>query len=128
MSAHAHALVASCMDLRFQKTIHEWLTKNNLYDLGHDRISFAGAGGNFEYLMSQVRLSIKLHSPPKIQILNHQNCGYYGDLIVSGSPEELQKHTEDLKNAKIAINKEFPDVLVKGYFLTLDNQVKELDL
>lgn len=128
MSHKAHALVATCMDLRFQKTIHEWIASKNFYELGHDRLSFAGAGGDWETLLTQVRLSIKLHQTEEIHILNHQNCGYYGSAVESGSEEELKKHTEDLKKAKEAILKEFPNVAVFGYFVTLDLQVKPIEI
>ncbi len=124
----ADGLVATCMDLRFQKTVHEWLEKNNLYEKGHDRVSFAGAAGNLPLLLEQVRLSVKLHSPFAIYLLNHQNCGYYGDTLISGSSEELSKHTEDLKAAKKAILNEFPHLEVHGFFITLDKEVVELDL
>jgi len=76
----AKAFVATCMDLRFQKAIDKWLKENNLYGK-HDRVAFAGAGGNLELLMSQVKLSIKLHNTKEIYIFNHQNCGYYGSSL-----------------------------------------------
>lgn len=126
MSHKAKALVSTCMDLRFQKVIHNWLEENNLYELGHDRVAFAGAGGDLEILLSQVRLSAKLHDIDEVHILNHQNCGYYGPSLESGSTEEREKHTTDLQTAKDAITKEFPNVKVFGYFLTIDQKVDKI--
>lgn len=124
MSHKASNMIATCMDLRIQKIMHDWISDHALYGK-HDRVSFAGAGGNLPVLLSQVDLSIKLHHTSEINIFNHQGCGYYGDTFVSGSEEELEKHTKDLKEAKRVINEKYPNVAVKGYFIKLNDEETE---
>jgi len=117
------AAVATCMDFRFQKLIADWIEERSLYG-DHDRIAVAGAAGDRDALLSQIKLSIKLHGTKGVHIINHQNCGKYGNSLVSGSRAELEKHTSDISEIKEIITHEYPEVTVLGYFATLDEDGK----
>ena len=117
------AAVATCMDFRFQELIDSWIKENNLYGQ-HDRIAVAGAAGDLESVYPQIELSIKLHGTIEVHVINHQNCGYYGNSVDSGSTAEHKKHSEDLGILRSKIQDQFPEVKFFGYFATLDEEGK----
>lgn len=125
MSAKAQALVAGCIDLRFQEVIHNWLTKNKLSGK-HDRVSIAGCVKNRELLMNQIRISTELHSAREIYLFNHQDCGAYKDRGFTNKNMEREVHENDLRNTKAAIKAEFPKLKVRIFFITIDQKINEV--
>lgn len=75
--------------------------------------------GFCECLFRDSRVSAVLHSVKTIYIINHEECGAYGALNFSSREEELAKHFEDLKAAKVKINERFPEVEIKLFFAHL---------
>lgn len=125
MPAKAQALVATCMDLRFQQVVHEWLEKNKLYGK-HDRVAMAGCVKDREILMSQVRTSVKLHGTQKIYLFNHEDCGAYEDRGFANKALEKEAHGNDLKNTKAALKAEFPQLTINTYFISLDGKINKV--
>ena len=114
MNHHScEALVVTCMDFRLQDFINNWISKN-IPPRSHDRIAFAGGVKNLETILWQVEISKRLHDIKKVILINHEDCGAYGE---AGTP---QKHAEDLKTAKAAILEKYPDLEVETYYFHLD--------
>ncbi|MEZ0396773.1 MAG: carbonic anhydrase [Anaerolineales bacterium] len=114
MSKHiTQAIVVHCMDFRLQKHLDEWLQR----ELGHgqyDRLSLAGGVFDLDFVSRQVALSHRLHDIKQVLLINHEDCGAYGE---AGSPE---RHAADLRAAKQRIQAEIPGLEVRPYYLHLD--------
>ncbi len=106
------AVVVTCIDFRFQDYIIKWIEEN--LPKGHDRVALAGGVKNLEAIFEQVEVSKRLHDIKQVVLINHEDCGAYGE---AGTPE---KHAEDLKAAAGKIKQEYPDLQVKTFFLHLD--------
>ena len=113
------ALVVTCMDFRLQDFINDWISKN-IPPRSHDRIAFAGGVKNLETILGQVEISKRLHDIKKVILINHEDCGAYGE---TGSQE---KHAEDLKNAAAKIKEAHPDLEIKTYYLHLGGTFDEV--
>ncbi len=123
MSHQCEALVLICIDYRFQTFIRNWLVKNGLENK-YDLIARPGAGkGASELLLEDVGLSRRLHGIKKVIVIQHQNCGAYGQGLVSGSKEELDTHRSDVAINVELMRKRFPDLGFEMYFMNLDGTV-----
>lgn len=107
------------MDFRLQKYIEDWANKN-LGEKNYDRVAWAGGVFDLEGILNQVRLSKKLHDIQKVILVNHEDCGGYGE---AGT---IQKHTEDLKSTKEKILVENPNLEVATYYLHLDGTFEKV--
>lgn len=109
------ACVITCIDFRFQQNIKDYLIKEGY--LGEaDIISVAGASHDIatpqtpisqDYLMNQIGISVSLHNPDKVIIVDHQDCGMYAATgkIEKGLEleEDTNRHKEYLEKAKSII-------------------------
>lgn len=120
MNEHScEAVIVSCIDFRFQKFIDEWIRKS-CGERNHDRIAWAGGVKNLDLILGQIEISYKLHHIKNVVLINHEDCGAYG------AESTLQKHTEDLKNAKAKILEKFPNLKVEIYYLHLDGTFESI--
>jgi len=103
------------MDFRLRSDIRKWTAK---LEGGFDRLAIAGGVKNLPFVLEQVELSYKLHHICEVYLMNHEDCGAYGQ---EGTEE---KHTEDLKIAKQKILSQFPELQVETYYLKLDGTFK----
>lgn len=114
MSDHAcEAVVVTCIDFRFQEYINNWISQN-FSPRSFDRVAIAGGVFDFAYVLKQVEISYRLHHIKKVVLINHEDCGAYGE---TGTAE---KHTENLKNAASKVKEQFPELAVDTYYLHLD--------
>ena len=109
------AVVVHCIDFRFQKYIDPWLQKHFGHD-NYNRVSLAGGVFDIETILKQVEISDKLHKIKKVILINHEDCGAYGD---AGN---YDRHKSDLDEAKRKIGALFPDLDVETYYLHLDGE------
>ncbi len=113
MTHTCDAVVITCIDFRFQTFIEAWIQKNvgpNTYD----RVSWAGGVIDLAGILKQIEISTRLHHTKKAILMNHEDCGAYGE---SGT---AQKHREDLLEAKKQILSAHPDLTVDLYYVHLD--------
>ncbi|MBI4036075.1 hypothetical protein HY383_03920 [Candidatus Daviesbacteria bacterium] len=114
MSDHnCEAVIVTCIDFRFQEYINNWISEN-VTPKSFDRVALAGGVFDFGYVLKQVEISKRLHHIKKVILVNHEDCGAYGE---SGT---AQKHAEDLKDAASKIKQQYPDLEVDLYYLHLD--------
>lgn len=114
MSDHGcEAVVVTCIDFRFQEFINNWIAQN-FAPKTFDRVAIAGGVFDFDYISKQVEISKRLHHIKKVVLINHEDCGAYGE---TGTPE---KHAEDLNHAAAKITEQYPDLEVETYYLHLD--------
>lgn len=134
----AKAVIVSCMDFRFQKYVFKWLEENNL--LGStDIISIAGASRNLttptdeaskEFILKQIELSVSLHNPDTIYILDHQDCGGYAlDGTIPANLEEsidYEHHKKFSVTVKSLLSLIYPNKEIITLYLALDGTVKKI--
>lgn len=112
-TAHTcRAIVVHCMDFRLTQFLNKWV-ESSLSE-GFDRLAIAGGVKNLPFVLDQIKLSKKLHGIKEVYLINHEDCGAYGQ---SGNYE---KHRSDLNKAKKIINGKYPDLAVFLLFLKLD--------
>lgn len=118
---HGHscqAVVVSCMDFRLRKFLRKWTTESIAG--GFDRVAIAGGVKELEVITDQIALSVKLHKIEEAYLINHENCGAYGD---SGT---FEKHKEDLLNARKVLRQKFPEMKIIPLYLKLDGEFVEV--
>lgn len=134
----AKACILLCMDFRFQKLIQDWLSKNGY--LGKcDEVVVAGASRDLvkpiepfhkEALIRQLELSVKLHDPDEIIIIDHQDCGGYAqdETIEKGLSlkDDKKKHEFFSKETRNLLLKKFPGKIIRTFYATLDGVILEL--
>lgn len=119
MSHLADAIVITCIDFRFQQYIDDWLQQNFKKYL-FDRVALAGGVFDFYSILKQVEISHRLHQIRKAILINHEDCGAYGQ---EGT---LKRHQADLIEAEKKLEALFPDIDVETYYLTLKGKFKEV--
>ena len=113
------ALVVACIDFRFQKALAGWLDRNVGYG-NYDRVGLAGGVKDWDAIAGQIDLSKRLHHIGRVILINHEDCGAYGE---AGT---FEKHSADLRKAKAEVLKKHPDVQVDLYYARLDGTVEAI--
>ena len=120
MNHIAEAIIVTCIDFRLQEAINKWISEN-LPPKTFDRVAFAGGIKNIETILGQIDISVRLHQIKKVILVNHEDCGAYGE---AGTYE---KHVEDLKTAKEKVKTVYPNLEIETYYLHLDGNFKLID-
>jgi carbonic anhydrase len=113
------AVCVTCIDFRFQATFDRWLQEN----LGHghyDRVGIAGGIKDWDKVFPQIEISRRLHKVKKAILVNHEDCGAYGE---AGS---RTRHIADMKIARQRTLERFPDMEVAMYYATLDGVMERV--
>jgi carbonic anhydrase len=133
----AKALVIACIDFRFHTKLHYFLSKEHLWGKC-DLISVAGASRDLikpvlpedgEYLWKQLEISLKLHDPHEIILVDHQDCGGYAQdgTIPKGLlySEDKNMHSVFLLQIKKIIKQKYHKECQTRY-LSFDKSLPEL--
>lgn len=130
--------IITCIDFRLQGAYANFIKSRNL--LGEsDIISLAGCSRDLvkplenwhkESLLRQIELSVKLHNPDNIILLDHQDCGGYtqDNTIPQGLAidEDKTAHVGWGGMAKNILVEKFPEKTIQVYFVHLDGKVEEI--
>jgi carbonic anhydrase len=119
MAHTCKAVVVTCIDFRFQKFIDTKISEN-LGERNHDRVAWAGGVKDWDNVMNQIDISKRLHDISEVVLMNHEECGAYGE---AGTPE---KHSEDLKAAREEVLKKYPEMDVKLFYVHLDGTFEQV--
>jgi carbonic anhydrase len=120
MNAHlTDAFVVTCIDFRFQKYIEFWLHKTP-GEGKYDRVAWAGGVFDLPAILKQLEISDRLHKIKKVFLMNHEDCGAYGE---AGT---FDRHTHDLLEAKKVIEKLYPHLKVNCYYIRLSGDFEEV--
>src|SRR5437867_3177505 len=125
----ADAAVLCCFDQRIRLAVNKFLQKKGI--LRPDMIVVAGGAktlasprNDFEqdFILEQVRMSIRLHQTRKIIITCHSDCATYGGLaFYNGDREaEARHHWSELRRAETLIRKTFSEVEVVPYLIDFE--------
>lgn len=108
------------MDYRFVTTLREHMLSLGLKDQ-YDLVCVAGAAKNMvdpfdpkdpEFVMRQIDIAKRLHHIKEVIIINHLDCGAYGN-IFKDKDEERHRHETDLAKARAMIYEKSPDLKVR---------------
>lgn len=119
MDYYCEALIVHCMDYRLQKHLNDWLERN-IGAGNYDRVAIAGGVLDIYPVLKHVELAVQLHKIKRVILVNHEDCGAYGE---AGT---LERHQADLLNAERKIQALFQDLVVEKYFLKLDGAFERL--
>ncbi len=86
----------------------------------YDRVSIAGGALDIYPVLKHIELSVRLHNIRKVILVNHENCGAYGE---AGT---LERHKADLKEAEHKIHALYMNLLVEKYYLKLDGTFERI--
>src|SRR5579864_400470 len=128
-SYFADATVLLCFDHRFRPAIDEFLRTQQIRT--PDMIVVAGGSKTLaspnkeferEFVLDQIRLSIKLHGAKRIILTSHSDCGAYGGLVAfeHDTLAEAEYHAHELQTAVSLATKIFPTVTVEAYFMNFE--------
>jgi hypothetical protein len=125
----ADAAVLTCFDARVRTAVEKFMKRRGIAK--PDMIVVAGGAktlasprNDFErdFILEQVRMSIKLHGTTRMFLMSHSDCATYGGLAAFEGDGEKEKahHREELKRGAALLKKTFPGLEVEPYFVTFE--------
>jgi len=125
----ADAAVLCCFDHRISTAVRKFLKKQGIER--PDMIVVAGGAktlasprNDFErdFILEQVRMSIRLHHTRRVLVMSHSDCATYGGLAYFKGDREAEAahHREELLRAAELLTSGFPGISVEPYFVKFD--------
>jgi carbonic anhydrase len=125
----ADAAVLCCFDQRISTAVRKFLKKQGIERA--DMIVVAGGAktlasprNDFEqdFILEQVRMSIRLHHTKRVLVMSHSDCATYGGLahFKGDQAAEAEHHRQELLRASELLSANFPDISVEPYFVKFD--------
>jgi carbonic anhydrase len=125
----ADAAVLCCFDQRIRLAVDKFLQRQGIQQ--PDMIVVAGGAktlasprNDFErdFILEQVRMSIRLHQTKRMFLMSHSDCATYGGLAAFGGDrdKEASHHEHELEHAADLVKARFPELDVKCFFVTFD--------
>jgi carbonic anhydrase len=125
----ADAAVLCCFDHRITLVVRKFLKKQGIERA--DMIVVAGGAktlasprNEFErdFILEQVRMSIRLHRTKRVLVMSHSDCATYGGLehFKGDQAAEAEHHRDELLRAVELVRANFPGVSVEAYFVKFD--------
>jgi len=125
----ADAAVLCCFDQRIRLATNKFLQRHEI--LRPDMIVVAGGAktlatprNDFEqdFILEQIRMSIRLHQTQKVILTCHSDCATYGGLAFYGGDRqaEAEHHWAELQRASELVHATFPRIDVVSYFINFE--------
>jgi Putative carbonic anhydrase len=125
----ADAAVLCCFDERIRQVTQKFLKRKRI--LRPDMIVVAGGArtlasprNDFErdFILEQVRMSMRLHQTRQLFLMSHSDCATYGGLAAFGgdAAREAAHHERELQHAAQLVKENFPDLAVHRFFVAFD--------
>ncbi|MBZ5597060.1 MAG: hypothetical protein LAN83_01950 [Acidobacteriia bacterium] len=125
----ADAAVLCCFDQRIRQVVNKFLRRRGI--LRPDMIVVAGGAktlasprNDFErdFILEQVRMSIRLHQTKMVMLTCHSDCATYGGLAAydGNLQAEAENHVRELWRAADLVRASFPQVEVEPYFINFE--------
>jgi hypothetical protein len=125
----ADAAVLCCFDQRIRLATNKFLHRQQI--IRPDMIVVAGGAktlasprNDFErdFILEQVRMSIRLHHTQQMFLMSHSDCATYGGLEAFGGDQrrEADHHQHELQRAAELVQANFPGLTVKAFFITFE--------
>jgi carbonic anhydrase len=125
----ADAAVLCCFDHRINLAVRKFLKDQSIER--PDMIVVAGGAktlasprNDFEqdFILEQVRMSIRLHQTKRVLVMSHSDCATYGGLanFLGDRDAEASHHRSELLRAGELLTRNFPGISVEPYFVKFD--------
>lgn len=125
----ADACVVWCYDDRFYGLLKEFGKKQKFGNI--DLVKVAGGAKGLaqgttpsaerDFLIAQIKTSVRLHHTKRIVLMLHRDCGAYGGTkAFPDAITEKERYAADLRAAKEYVRREAPAVPVEAYFADFD--------
>jgi carbonic anhydrase len=125
----ADAAVLCCFDYRISTAVRKFLRKQAIER--PDMIIVAGGAktlasprNDFEqdFILEQVRMSIRLHQTKRVLVMSHSDCATYGGLahFKGDHAAEAEHHRDELHRAADLLASNFPEISIEPYFVKFD--------
>ena len=127
---HCDAAVVWCFDNRFQLGLTKYLKRQGI--LNTDPIKIAGGAKSLaspehetdrEFIVEQIRKSIRLHETKLAILMLHSDCGAYGGLAAGfggDAQAEAAHHEEELRKATACLSAAIPGLEIRAYFVDFE--------
>lgn len=125
----ADAVVLCCFDHRISTAVRKFLRKQGIER--PDMIIVAGIAKTLasprnefgqDFILEQVRMSIRLHQTKRVLVMSHSDCATYGGLahFKGDRTVEAEHHCGELQRAAELLTANFSDISVEPYFVKFD--------
>ena len=129
------AAVVWCFDHRFNTGFTKFLKRIGI--VNEDPIKIAGGAkslvspardGDREFVLEQIRTSIRLHGTKLVILKLHSDCGAYGGLEAfnNDAAAEAAHHESELRKAAAWLRDQIPGIEIRCYFVNFEG-VWEID-
>jgi|SRR5665213_1614476 len=126
---HCDAVVIWCFDNRFEKGFRKFLMRSGV--LNPDSVQIAGGAKSIvsperetdrEFVVDQIRKSMRLHGTDRAILTLHSDCGAYGGLqaLNGDAAAEARQREADLRMAAENLSRAIPGLRVDCYFMDFE--------
>lgn len=124
------AAILWCFDHRFDLAFRKFLKRIGVSN--SDPIKVAGGAkclaspepeSDREFVLDQIRKSMRLHDTKRVILMVHSDCGAYGGLaagFAGDTKAEALHHEQELVRAAASLAAAIPGIEVQGYFVDFD--------
>jgi hypothetical protein len=123
------AAILWCFDHRFELGFRKFLKHIGVTHT--DPIKVAGGAkclaspdqeSERQFVLEQIRKSIRLHGTRRVILKVHSDCGAYGGLAAFGGDarREAEHHCAELRLAAANLRAAIPDLEIQGYFVDFE--------
>jgi carbonic anhydrase len=119
-----------CFDNRFDLAFRKFLGRIGI--LHADPVKVAGGAkclaspeqeSDREFVLDQIRKSIRLHGTKRAILMVHSDCGAYNGLVGGFGGDRLaeaQNHHRELRKAAASLWKAIPEIAINAYFVDFE--------
>jgi carbonic anhydrase len=134
---HCDAAVLWCFDNRFELGFRKFLRRIGVG--APDSIRIAGGAkcmaspereSDREFVLDQIRKSMRLHGTRRVILMLHSDCGAYGGLsggFKGDARAEAAHHNAELQRAAANLKQALPNIELLAYFMDFEG-IWELEL
>jgi hypothetical protein len=126
---HCDAAILWCFDNRFELGFRKFLKRVGV--VNSDPVKVAGGAkclaspeheADREFVLEQIRKSIRLHGTRRVILMVHSDCGAYGGLAAfrGDAKAEAAHHQAELQRGADNLRAAIPGVDVEGYFVDFE--------
>ncbi|HXA51695.1 MAG TPA: carbonic anhydrase [Candidatus Acidoferrum sp.] len=127
---HCDAAIVWCFDNRFELGFRKFLKRVGV--VNSDPIKIAGGAkclaspeheSEREFVIEQLRKSIRLHGTRRVILMLHSDCGAYGGLaggFQGDADSERTHHRAELSRAAENLSRAIPGLEIEGYFVDFE--------
>jgi hypothetical protein len=127
---HCDAAILWCFDNCFELGFRKFLKRIGV--VNSDPIKIAGGAkcmaspeheADREFVLEQIRKSLRLHGTRWVILMLHSDCGAYGGLagrFGGDAVAEAAHHERELQRAAVNLRAAIPGIEVQGYFVNFD--------